>query len=97
MTPRFDVTLDDDDAVLHCVLADGESVTVLVVDGEPLLARHPTDVALMQVVRSDGTVIVDDVVSVRPGGAFVRRARLLRRAGQAWLLRRRVCAGGPAP
>lgn len=77
----FDITHGEDDAVLHCERANGDRVTVLLENGEPLVRKHPTDVTLAQVVRSDGTVIVDDVVRVRPGGHGARRALLMRRVG----------------
>lgn len=45
---------------IRCTLVNGDSVTVLVADGEPNPWHAPG--GGFRIVRRDGTVIVDDVV-----------------------------------
>jgi len=63
---------DTVDAVLKCTCADGEKVVVLVKNGEPRVEmaigmRH-------RIVRTDGTVVLEDVVEVSRAELVAPRA-----------------------
>ncbi len=66
------------DGALRCECANGERVTVLVEAGEPRIDDHAIDHTLHRIVRSDGTVILDDVVRTLLSGPAQRRVEFLR-------------------
>ncbi len=72
------------DGAIHCELADGERVTVLVSEGEPKLVSRGAD-AQLAVIRSDGTIVLEQVKRARVSSTSVRHAaRRARRLSLGW-------------